>query len=238
MNTIPESTKKFSSGCRFDLFTIQDSNRDAYETCRAFAVGAGSSSLLTIEGEISAGKTHLLFAMGHPDAHRDNVQVLGISGERLCAWVVEQVRGDTTTGIVPSEEADHTLLLIDDAHFLEKREATQHEVARQITAWIGQGTRVALTCPDFERCLPVLCDTLRQAGVSVQSCRIDRPSPEEMETILRHYPAWRDWRVPDRVYDEAVSTADGSMRRAIGHVIRFVAYESLMKDKESGERSD
>lgn len=141
---------------RFDLFIVDDSNRDAREAACALAQNRASGRTLHIVGPTNSGKTHLLHAVGNWVRTHQDTQTVGVAPGREVGLAIAG-----RSGADPPLEAllEVDVLLVDNPEYLCNRPATrrvfwdvvrqrEEQEARTVTAWLaGLKTRSSLDDP-------------------------------------------------------------------------------------------
>jgi chromosomal replication initiator protein len=181
---------------RFDNFVLGDCNKLAASAGMAVAKKPGGTAFnpLVVYGDTGLGKTHLVQAIGneivslHPEK-----QVLYVSVEKFTNQVIQAIKGQTVSDFMQFYQMVDTLI-IDDIHFLAKREKTQelffnifnhlHQSGKQIILTSDRspkdlkdvderlisrfkwGLVADMKAPDYETRLAILDQKLAKEGIS------------------------------------------------------------------------
>ncbi len=180
----------------FSNFVIGECNKLAASAGMAVAKKPGGTAFnpLVLYGDTGLGKTHLVQAIGNEIAAiSPEKQVLYVSVEKFTNQVIQAIKGQTVSDFMHFYQMVD-VLIIDDIHFLSKREKTQelffnifnhlHQSGKQIILTSDRspkdlkdvderlisrfkwGLVADLKPPDFETRLQILNQKLLQEGVT------------------------------------------------------------------------
>ncbi len=112
----------------FSEFVVGKSNNFAHSASMAVAETPGTIyNPLFIYGESGMGKTHLMHAIGHfVLEEKSKKNVLYLTTEQFTNEMIESIKSNTMSKF-RNKFRNIDLLLIDDIHFLSKKEGTQEE---------------------------------------------------------------------------------------------------------------
>lgn len=159
----------------FENFVTDKENLFAYSVCRAIAQGGDDSfNPVIISGPGGCGKTHLLYSVyGELAGTSADVSVMYIEMEKFIEkYLISHAGG------CPREIAED-VLLIDDAQFLEGKEAAQREVYRMIRNLCAGGKRVVVAMDVPIDDLPCLLAEAKTDIGESSLCILDIQSPSK-----------------------------------------------------------
>ena len=213
----------------FESFITGKTNAAAYAAAKAAAERPGENcDPLFLYGGSGLGKTHLLNAIRNriretaPDR-----SVIMLTADELTGEMVTAIRaGQTDAWRAKLCAADY--LLIDDAHVLLGREATQAELLSLVRACVRKGCRVVITASAGPDLLSTLGSGLREAS---EKCLFAELRPLDAETcgqVARDRAARCGIRLSEEMLEYIVSHAGGEVRRLEGIICRLRAGSELM----------
>ncbi|MCK5245665.1 chromosomal replication initiator protein DnaA, partial [Candidatus Bipolaricaulota bacterium] len=135
-----------NSDYTFDSF-VRGKNCDlAYYASEAVAERPGVAyNPLFLYGNVGLGKTHLLQAIGNQVLQESpKSSVLYTTSERFAIELINSIRNNSTASF-RSKYRQIDLLLIDDIHFLEGKEATQEELFHTFNELYGSEKQIVLS---------------------------------------------------------------------------------------------
>jgi chromosomal replication initiator protein len=159
----PQRARRFR---RLEDFVEGACNRVAYASARSVVEAPGhDANPLVLHGPVGVGKSHLLegVAVGLRDAN-PGWRVLFLSAEEFTHRFVQAMRHHRI-GAFRKQFRGCDALLLDDMHFLAKKNATQEEFLHTLDSLHRDGRPVAATCDCHPRLtdglLPELVDRLQ-----------------------------------------------------------------------------
>ncbi len=215
----------------FTTFVIGKSNELAAAAAYAVAEAPGRTyNPLFIYGATGLGKTHLMQAIAHA--------VLGRAPQTRCVYVgAEQFINEVIEGIHANKmpefrrryRTETDLLLVDDVHFLEGKEATQEEFFHTFNALHQAGKQIVVTSDRPPNEIPGLEDRLVSRFESGMVADIGQPDLEHRTAILRK-KAEQDHlelTIPDDVLQFIAEHVRSSVRELEGCIIKLLLFASL-----------
>jgi chromosomal replication initiator protein len=215
----------------FSTFVIGKSNELAAAAGYAVAEAPGKTyNPLFIYGATGLGKTHLMQAIAHA--------VLGRSPKTPCVYVgAEQFVNEVIEGIHANKmqefrrryRTEVDLLLVDDVHFLEGKEATQEEFFHTFNALHQAGKQIVVTSDRPPTEIPGLEARLVSRFESGMVADIGQPDLEHRTAILRK-KAEQDHlelTIPDDVLQFIAEHVRSSVRELEGCIIKLLLFASL-----------
>jgi len=209
----------------FDSFVVGPGNRLAHAAAVAVSGNPGRAyNPFFVHGGVGLGKTHLLQAICQAVIRRSPTTRVGyLSCQTFSELFLECVKSGRM------QEFRHRfrtvdLLVIDDIHFLSKRDQTQEEFFHTFNALYQAGKQIVLSSDASPSEIPDLEVRL----VSRFNCglvtRVDRPCFETRVSILKSKAAMLNLAVPDEVPSYIASRIDSNIRDLEGALSKVRGY--------------
>jgi chromosomal replication initiator protein len=206
----------------FDQFVVGSNNRLAHAAAQAVAETPGLVyNPLFIHGGVGLGKTHLLQAMCQRIVeHSPRSKILYISCEGFVTQFVEGVRlGKMAEFRARFRGVD--VLIIDDIHFLNKRDQSQEEFFHTFNELKQVGKQVILSSDASPEDIPELEDRLVSRFRSGLVTKVDAPDFETRIEILKRKATVRGFTMPDDVAQFIAGRLNCNIRELEGAVVRL-----------------
>ena len=215
----------------FGTFVIGKSNELAAAAAHAVAEAPGKAyNPLFIYGATGLGKTHLMQAIAHAVLERSpQTRAVYMSGEQFTNEVIEHIHGQKMQEFRRRYRNDLDLLLLDDVHFLERKESTQEEFFHTFNALYEAGKQIVLTSDRSPKELPGLEGRLVSRFDWGMVADIGQPDLEHRTAILRK-KAEQDHlelTIPDDVLQFIAEHVRSSVRELEGCIIKLLLFASL-----------
>ena len=215
----------------FGTFVIGKSNELAAAAAHAVAEAPGKAyNPLFIYGATGLGKTHLMQAIAHAVLERSpQTRAVYMSGEQFTNEVIEHIHGQKMPEFRRRYRNDLDLLLLDDVHFLERKESTQEEFFHTFNALYEAGKQIVLTSDRSPKELPGLEVRLVSRFDWGMVADIGQPDLEHRTAILRK-KAEQDHlelTIPDDVLQFIAEHVRSSVRELEGCIIKLLLFASL-----------
>jgi chromosomal replication initiator protein len=215
----------------FRTFVIGKSNELAAAAAHAVAEAPGKAyNPLFIYGATGLGKTHLMQAIAHAVLERSpETRAVYMSGEQFTNEVIEHIHGQKMPEFRRRYRNDLDLLLLDDVHFLERKESTQEEFFHTFNALYEAGKQIVLTSDRSPKELPGLEVRLVSRFEWGMVADIGQPDLEHRTAILRK-KAEQDHlelTIPDDVLQFIAEHVRSSVRELEGCIIKLLLFASL-----------
>jgi chromosomal replication initiator protein len=212
----------------FNRFVVGSNNQLAAAACHAVAEKpARMYNPLFLYGGVGLGKTHLMHAIGNHILAQDlDRRVMYVSSEQFMNEMVNSIK----TGTQPDFRRRYRqmdLLLVDDVHFLEKKEGTQEEFFHTFNALYDAKKQIILTSDRPPKKMPGLEDRLVSRFEWGLVADIKPPDFETRVAILRKKADDDRLTLDDEVMDFIAQFCTASVRELEGAVIKLLAYSSL-----------
>ncbi len=214
----------------FDQFVVGRNNNFAYSAAKAVGESPGYTyNPLFIYGESGMGKTHLMQAVGNFVAEEGrNCSIYYTTSEEFTNEMIESIRANK----MPEFRAKYRkvdLLLVDDIHFLSRKEGTQEEFFHTFNALFDARKQIVLTSDRPPKDIPDLEKRLVTRFESGLLCDLKNPDFETRVAILRKKAEPENFQIPDEVLAFIAESIYSSVRALEGSLIRIMAYSSYNK---------
>ena len=222
----------FNTKYTFDTFIVGNSNRFACTAALAVSEKPGKTyNPLFIYGGVGLGKTHLLHAIGqytmqlHP-----NKIIKYVSAERFLNDFINALRYKNIFAFKESYR-NNDVLLVDDIHFLEDKEASQEEFFHTFNALHDTNRQIVLSSDRSPKNISTLEERLRSRFEWGLVTDIKPPDLETRLAILKKYSEREKITVSDDILNLIAEKITSNIRELEGSLTRIVAFASLTKSK-------
>ena len=214
----------------FKSYVIGENNSFAANAAQAIASNPGTAyNPFFIYGGVGLGKTHLMQAIGnYINANTDN-KVIYISAEtftnEFIATINDTQRAKTA---FKNKYRFADILLIDDIHFLQKKDGTQEELFYTFNALYDANKQIVFTCDRPVSDLKDFNERLRSRVGRGLKVDLQPPNYETRCAILKRKAETSGVVIPDNVIDlisKNISTNNRDLESALN---TLTAYAKLV----------
>ncbi len=225
---IPSSFQtKLNNNYNFDEFVIGQNNKFAHSASLAVAENPGHTyNPLFIYGESGMGKTHLMQSVG-------NYQLQALNGKKVYYTSTEDFTNDMIDAIrnnsMPAfrnKFRNIDVLLIDDIHFLSKKEGTQEEFFHTFNALYEKKKQIVLTSDRPPKDIPDLEKRLVTRFEWGLLADLRSPDFETRVAILKKKADFENINLNPAVLAYIAEHIYSNVRALEGSLIRILAYAS------------
>ncbi len=211
----------FSPDYTFDSFVVGPNNRLAHAAARAIVDSPGRAyNPLFIHGGVGLGKTHLLQAICSGIEHRmPGARLLYISCEGFITRFIECVQNGRMDDF-RHQFRDVDLLVIDDVHFLAKRDRTQDEFFHTFNSLYQRQRQIVLSSDAPPDQIPDLEERLVSRFSWGMVAPITPPEYETRVQIVKNKALNRGDEVSDDVAGFIAARIDSNIRELEGALTR------------------
>ncbi len=221
---------KLNERFTFDQFVVGKNNNFAYSAARSVAENPGYTyNPLFIYGDSGMGKTHLMQAIGNFVATEGrNCTIFYTTSEEFTNEMINSIRSNKMQDF-RAKYRKVDLLLVDDIHFLSRKEGTQEEFFHTFNALFDNRKQIVLTSDRPPKDIPDLENRLVTRFESGLLCDLKNPDFETRVAILRKKAEPENIELNDEVFSFIAESISSSVRALEGSLIRILAFASYNK---------
>lgn len=173
---------------RLEDFIVGDANKKAYDMSKKFVAPSCDFDLLFVAGNVGSGKTYLAKAVeGELIVQNKSVKMLNsdqFMGELI--WYLGRNIENHGIEVFGREYEMHDVLILDDLHFLEGKEATQKYFADLLSRFAMKQKKVLITSVKELSEYKWLQETLGKNKVQMEQVQIQDVDVELKKNILEN----------------------------------------------------
>jgi chromosomal replication initiator protein len=216
----------------FDTYVIGDNNSFAANAAQAIARNSGTAyNPFLIYGGAGLGKTHLMQAIGnyiHADPEND-YKVIYISAETFTNEFIASIQNtERAKAAFKNKYRFADVLLIDDIHFLQKKDGTQEELFYTFNALYDANKQMVFTCDRPVSDLKDFNDRLRSRVGRGLNVDLQPPNYETRCAILKKKADASGIVIPDDVIDLVGKNISTNVRDLESALNTLTAYAKLV----------
>jgi len=222
------NSRDFNTKYTFDTFVIGTGNRFAHAAALAVSENPGKAyNPFFIYGGVGLGKTHLLHSIGqyinelYPD-----LKVKYVTAEKFLNDFINALKDKNVLSFKDSYR-NNDVLLVDDIHFLEEKEASQEEFFHTFNALHNLNKQIVLSSDRPPKDISTLEERLRSRFEWGLVTDIQPPDLETRIAILKKYCEREKLIVPDDILSYIAERITSNIRELEGALTRVVAFASL-----------
>ena len=227
---LPEEKKKhplLNERYTFDKFVIDADNPLPANAAIAVSKNPGTAyNPLLIYGGVGLGKTHLMQAIGNALYQSTNLKILYAPAETFTNEYIAHVNKNKMHEF-KNKYRNADVLLLDDIHFLEKKEGTQEELFHTFNALYESNKQIVFTCDRPVEELKNLTDRLRSRFTRGLSIDLKIPSYETRCAILFKKLQDEHFSMPDEVVHLIAKNISSNIRDLESALTKLQAYSEL-----------
>ena len=214
----------------FSTFVPGENSTFAYSAALAVARNPGCSyNPILIYGGVGLGKTHLMQSIGNYiyAEKGDSVKICYVSAENFTNEFTSSIR-DGTTEKFKSKYRKLDVLLLDDIHFLQEKEATQEELFHTFEALYNNKAQMVFTCDRPITELKGIEDRLKTRFSRGMSIDLQPPNYETRRAILQKKLALSSKTIPEEIVDYIAKNVLTNVRDLESCLNKLLAYSELI----------
>ena len=220
----------------FDTFVAGDNSAFAYNASLAVAKNPGRAyNPILIYGGVGLGKTHLMQSIGNYiyNEKGEDVKICYVSAENFTNEFLKALENKTTEKF-KSKYRKLDVLLLDDIHFLQGKEATQEELFHTFEALYNNKSQMVFTCDRPITELKGIEDRLRTRFSRGMSIDLTPPNYETRRAILQkkivclEQTQNRKIPIPSEVIDYIAKNIQTNVRDLESCLTKMIGYTELI----------
>ncbi|MCD4817786.1 MAG: chromosomal replication initiator protein DnaA [Candidatus Cloacimonetes bacterium] len=226
-NIVNNLNTKLNEKYNFSEFVIGKNSRFAHSASLAVAENPGLSyNPLFIYGDSGMGKTHLMQSIGNFVLEElDNKSVFYTTTEEFTNEMINGIRNNSMPKF-RDKYRNFDILLIDDIHFLSKKEGTQEEFFHTFNALYEKKKQIVLTSDRPPKDISGLEQRLVTRFEWGLLADLKSPDFETRVAILKKKAEAEDIFINNNVVDFVAEHIYSNVRALEGSLIRILAYAS------------
>jgi chromosomal replication initiator protein len=214
----------------FGTYVIGDNNSFAANAAQAIAKNPGTAyNPFLIYGGAGLGKTHLMQAIGNYIHENSDYKVIYISAETFTNEFIASIQDtERAKAAFKNKYRFADILLIDDIHFLQKKDGTQEELFYTFNALYDANKQMVFTCDRPVSDLKDFNDRLRSRVGRGLNVDLQPPNYETRCAILKKKAETSGIVIPDDVIDLVGKNISTNVRDLESALNTLTAYAKLV----------
>jgi len=207
----------------FDTFVVGSFNNLAYSAAMVAIERPGITyNPLFIYGETGRGKTHLVQAIGNQYKKQyPGRKVFYLTSEKFVVDFTDALQAGTANRF-KDKYRQYDLLIMDDVHFLSKKDKTQEELFHLFNALHDTNKQIVFSSDRPPVAIPDIAERLKGRLASGMAVDISEPDAESRMIIVRKKAEIHGVMLSDEVVEYVATTLSGSIRELEGMVNSIV----------------
>src|SRR5574344_557166 len=221
-----------------DNFIEGDNSDIAFRAAQVIAMNPGNNPFnpCLIYGGVGLGKTHLLQAIGNYIFERNpDMNIIYVTAESFTNEFIASFGNKESNNKFKKTYRFADVLLIDDIHFLQKKESTQEELFHTFVELYQNNKQIVFTCDRPITELTDITDRLRTRFSSGLNVDLRPPEYEVRVAIAKQKNARENLGIPDNVLDYICQAVRTNVRDLEGALITISGIARLVGTKATIE---
>ena len=217
----------------FDSFIPGTNLQFAYNVAFSVAENPGlKANPILLYGGVGLGKTHLMQAIGNKifSEKGEKLKICYIQAESFTNEFTNNIRNKTPAKF-QSKYRKLDVLLLDDIHFLQKKEGVQNELFYTFEALHKNNSQMIFTCDRPLREIREMTDRLVSRLSSGMTLDLQPPNYETRKAILYKKLDILKKSLPEEVIDYIAETVETNIRDLEAALNKILGYSEFMDNK-------
>ena len=217
----------------FDSFIPGTDLQFAYNISLGVAENPGlKANPILLYGGVGLGKTHLMQAIGNKifAEKGEKLKICYIQAESFTNEFTNNLRNKTPAKF-QSKYRKLDVLLLDDIHFLQKKEGVQNELFYTFEALHKNNSQMVFTCDRTLREIREMADRLVSRLTSGMTLDLQPPNYETRKAILYKKLEILKKTLPDEVVDYIAETVETNIRDLEAALNKILGYSEFIDNK-------
>lgn len=222
-------TSRLNEDYRFDSYVIGENNSFAANAAIAISRNPGTSyNPCLVYGGVGLGKTHLIQAIGNAAHERDKtLKIVYATAETFTDEFIQAIKNQKNHNF-KNKYRSIDILLIDDIHFLQGKDATQEELFHTFNALYDAKKQLIFTCDRPVSELKQLKDRLRNRFERGLNVDLQPPNYETRFAILKRKLEQNGSNLSDGILELICKNITTNVRDLEAALLRLIAYSELV----------
>jgi len=221
--------KKYS----FDNFVYGENSDLAFKAAQIIARNPGASfNPCLIYGGVGLGKTHLLQAIGnYIDEHDSSKKIIYVTAESFTNEFISCFGAGESSSVknkFKHKYRNADVLLIDDIHFLQKKDSTQEELFHTFNSLYEDNKQIVFTCDRPITELTDITDRLRSRFTKGLNVDLRPPQYEVRMAIAKQKCKEMGFSIPEDTLDFICQSVRTNVRDLEGALITISGISKLI----------
>jgi chromosomal replication initiator protein len=225
-----DSHRQLRKDYTFETYVVGDNNSFAANAAQAIARNPGTAyNPFLIYGGAGLGKTHLMQAIGNYIHANTDYKVIYISAETFTNEFIASIQDtERAKAAFKNRYRFADILLIDDIHFLQKKDGTQEELFYTFNALYDANKQMVFTCDRPVSDLKDFNDRLRSRVGRGLNVDLQPPNYETRCAILKKKAEASGITIPDDVISLVSKNISTNVRDLESALHTLTAYAKLV----------
>ncbi len=213
----------------FDNFISGDNSSFAFNAAKVIAQNPGISfNPCLIYGGVGLGKTHLLQSIGnYIDEHNPKMKIIYVTAESFTNEFINSLSANQTSAF-KTKYRNVDVLLIDDIHFLQKKDQTQEELFHTFNELYDNHKQIVLTCDRPITELTDITDRLKTRFRKGLNVDLQPPAYETRVAIAMQKCREKNYTIDNKVLEYICQNIDTNIRDLEGALTTLSSFASLV----------
>lgn len=213
----------------FDTFVVGSFNELAYTAAKATLERPGIVyNPLFVYGDTGRGKTHLIQAIGNQFKKLyPTRKVFYLTSEKFAVDYTDSI-GSGTANRFKEKYRQYDLLIMDDIHFLSKKEKSQEELFHLFNALYDNNKQIIFSSDRNPALIADIAERLRSRFAVGMTVDIGEPDAESRAAILRRKAGVHGLVLDDDALQYLANSVPGSIRELEG-VLNSIVCQAQLK---------
>jgi chromosomal replication initiator protein len=229
VNSLRRQKSGLNKDYSFDRYVVGENNSFAANAAYAIAKNPGTAyNPCLVYGGVGLGKTHLIQAIGNAINDSDpDLKVVYVTAETFTNEFIRDI-GEKKGHLFKNKYRTIDVLLIDDIHFLQAKDATQEELFHTFNALYDANKQMIFTCDRPVSELKQLTDRLRNRFERGLNVDLQPPNFETRFAILKKKVEQKKAYIPDAVLELICKNITTNVRDLEAALLKLIAYAELV----------
>lgn len=215
----------------FESFVVGDFNELAYAASQAVVKEPGMAyNPLFVYGKTGFGKTHLIQAVGNHFKENTDRTAHYLTSEKFAVDYVNSVRNNRVNEF-KEKYRGFDILIMDDVHFLSKKEKTQEELFHLFNTFHDSNKQIVFSSDMHPNHLKDMEDRLKSRFNAGMIVDISPPEQESRIAILQKKADERGVSLSKEVLEYIAGAIKSNIRELEG-AVNAIVMQSNVKDRE------